>query len=128
MRIILADPNQKTLWALKTLLDEESGMEVVGEAANAQQLQEVAEKSSPDLVLLDRRLPGTEIEPLIAGLHALEPRPNVVVMSSNTEDSRFMLKAGADAFLSKGERPDWLLTVLRQYARRTPVNSEPGSK
>jgi hypothetical protein len=45
-------------------------------------------------------------------------------MSSNNEDSRFMLKAGADAFLSKGERPDWLLTVLRQYASRTPGNSE----
>ena len=85
MRIILADPNQKTLWALKTLLDEEPDMEVVGEAAHAQQLLDVAEKSSPDLVLLERRLPGSEIEPLIAGLHALEPRPNIVVfISRNT--------------------------------------------
>ena len=128
MRIILADPIQKTLWALKTLLDEEPDMEVVGEAAHAQQLLDVAKKSSPDLVLLERRLPGSEIEPLIAGLHALEPRPFVVVMSTDTNDSRFVLKAGADAFLSKGERPDWLLTVLRQYAERTPGNGKTGSR
>ena len=128
MRIILADPNQKTLWALKTLLDEEPEMEVVGEAAHAQQLLDVAEKSSPDLVLLERRLPGSEIEPLIAGLHALEPRPFVVVTSTDTNDSRLVLKAGADAFLSKGERPDWLLTVLRQYAERTPGNGKTGSR
>lgn len=128
MRIILADPNQKTLWALKTLLDEESGMEVVGEVGDAQQLQEIASESSADVVLLDKHLPGAEIRDLISGLHALEPRPDVIVMSSNTEDGRIMLKAGADAFLSKGERPDWLLTVLRQYAHRTEEIGEEGSR
>lgn len=124
MRIILADPNQKTLWALKTLIDEEPGMEVIGEALNAQELQVVAKKSSADLVLLDRRLPGAEIEQQISELRAHQPQPVIVGMSSNNEDSRFMLKAGVDAFLSKGERPDWLLTVLRQYASRTPDSNQ----
>ena len=124
MRIILADPNQKTLWALKTLIDEEPGMEVIGEAVNAQQLQAVAEKSSADLVLLDKKLPGAEIEQQISELRNLQPRPVVVGMSSNNDDSRFMLKAGADAFLSKGERPDWLLAVLRQYASRSESSNE----
>ena len=128
MRIILADPNQKTLWALITLLDEEPGMEVVGKTAHAQQLQGMAENSSADLVLLDRRLPGAEIGDLITGLRALEPRPVVVGMSSDTEDGRFMLNAGADAFLSKGERPDWLLGVLRQYARRMQNSDVTGSE
>lgn len=127
MRIILADPNRKTLWALRTVLNEERGMEVIGEAEDAQQLQGMAEMSSADLVLLDRRLPGAEIGDLISGLHALEPRPVVVVMSSDTEDGRFMLKAGADAFLSKGERPDWMLGVLRRYAERMPDTGKTGS-
>jgi DNA-binding NarL/FixJ family response regulator len=126
MRIILADPNQKTLWALKTLLIEEPGMKVVGEAADAEELQEIAEKNGPDLVLLDRRLPGADVGVVIAGLHALEPKPVVIVMSSDNEDSRFMLKAGADAFLSKGEQPDWMLKVLRQYAERLARNGTQG--
>jgi len=128
MRIILADPNQKSLWALKTLLDEEPGMEVVGDAEHARQLQTIAETCSADLVLLDKKLPGAEIGALITDLHILVPRPVVVVMSSDTEDGRFMLKAGADAFLSKGERPDWLLTVLRQYAQRMQNSDVTGSE
>ena len=128
MRIILADPNRKTLWALKTVLKEERGMEVIGEAEDAQQLLGVAEINSADLVLLDRRLPGAAIEDLIAELHALEPRPVVVGMSSDTEDGRFMLKAGADAFLSKGERPDWMLNTLRRYAERMPDTGKTGSR
>lgn len=128
MRIIIADPNQKTLWALRTLIDEEPEMEVIGEATYAEQLQEIIAGSCADLVLLDRRLPGAGIEVLIKRLHEVEHRPYVIAMSSDTEDSRFMLKAGADAFLSKGERPDWLLGVLRRYARRIPDSREEANR
>jgi DNA-binding NarL/FixJ family response regulator len=124
MRIILADHNRKALWALRMLLDEEPGMEVVGEATNADKLQKVAEKNRADLILVDRRLPGSEIEVLIPGLHALEPKLIVVVMGSNYEDSKLVLRAGADAFVSKGEQPDWLLETLRRYAKRTINASE----
>jgi DNA-binding NarL/FixJ family response regulator len=124
MRIILADHNQKALWALRILLDEEPGMEVVGEAANAEELQMVAERISADLMLVDRRLPGSEIGALISGLHAIEPRPIIVVMSSDYEYSKVALRAGADAFVSKGDQPDWLLETLRRYAMRTKNVSE----
>ena len=120
MHIILADPNQKALWALRTLLDEEPDIEVIGEATNAQRLQSLAENSSVDMVLMDRRLPGARIGAQIEALHALEPRPAVIVMSSDSEDGRYVLNAGADAFLSKGEGPDWMLRVLRHYAERMP--------
>jgi len=61
---------------------------------------------------------------LIASLHALEPRPIVIVMSSEIEYSRVLLKAGADAFVSKGE-PDWLLEKLHRYAEQ--VNMRGGA-
>jgi DNA-binding NarL/FixJ family response regulator len=119
MRIILAEHDRKALWALKILLEEEPGVVVVGEAADAQQLEAVAERGAADLVLLDRWLPGSfPIEALIASLHVLERRPIVVVMSIDAEDGRLMLSAGADAFVSKGDQPDWLLQTLRQYAER----------
>ena len=123
MRIILADHNRKAMWALRMLLDEEPGMEVVGEAQNAEKLQMVAEKSHADLMLVDRRLPGSEMEALISRLHALEPRPTVVVMGSDFEDGKFVLRAGADAFVSKGDQPEWLLETLCRYAKRTPKGS-----
>ena len=121
MRIILADHNQKTLWALRTILQEEPEMEVVGEVMDSEQLQMAAKNIAVDLVLMDNNLPGCKIRTLLAELHALQPRPTVVVMSSNFEDSRMILKAGADAYVSKADRPDWLLEALRQYAHRPVI-------
>jgi DNA-binding NarL/FixJ family response regulator len=76
----------------------------------------LAEEHTPDLVLIDKDLPGSPIEDLIDRLHALKPKPIVVVMSSESHFSRVILKAGADAFVSKGDEPDWLLEKLQKYA------------
>lgn len=122
MRIILADQNQKILWALRTLLDEEADMNVVGEVTDAQTLLMMVQKRAADLVLIDGRLPGGDIGELITLIRSEDPAPVIIVMSSDFEDGRFMLRAGADAFISKGEQPDWLLTTLRQYAGRNKNN------
>lgn len=118
MRIILADHHRHALWALKTTLQEEPDLEIVGEEVDSEGLLRLAEKAAVDLILVDRKLPGDPIEDLISCLKTLEPKPIIIVMSSNVEDSRKMLKAGADAFVSKGDQPDWLLETLRQYAKR----------
>jgi DNA-binding NarL/FixJ family response regulator len=122
VRIILADHHPEALWALATMLQEEPEMEIAGEAMDTGCLLSLAGKASPDLVLLERKLPDDPIEDLISDLHALEPRPIVIVMSSSIEDGRKMLRTGADAFVSKGDPPDWLLETLRRYAKRAKAN------
>ena len=117
MRIILADHHAQPCWAIKMSLEEQPDFDLIGEAMDAPGLLRLAEEHNVDLVLLDRELPGTSIGELIASLHALEPRPIVMVMSSEIEYSRVLLKAGADAFVSKGE-PDWLLEKLHRYAEQ----------
>ena len=124
MRIILADHHAEPRWALKTLLEEQPEFDLVAEAVNAEGLLMLAEKHTPDLVLLDSKLPGISIVDLIARLHVLAPRPIVVVMSCNFETSRVLLKAGADAFVSKGDEPDWLLEKLRQYAVQVKMKED----
>lgn len=116
MRIILADHHAQPLWALKTLLEEEPEFDLVGEAANAQDLLSLAEKSRPDLVLVDRELPGDRIQDLVAALHALKPSPIIIVMSSEIASGRLVLRAGADAFVSKVDDPTWLVEKLHMYA------------
>jgi len=115
MRILLADHHAPPLWALKTVLLEEPGFEVVGEAVDGESLLDLTEKHHPDLILTDRSLPGKPLENLIASLHRIIPKLVVIVMSSDPGDGRLALKAGADAFVSKGEQPDWLLDSLRKY-------------
>lgn len=125
MHIILADQNQKARWALMTVLREEPGLEIVGQVQDLDELLQIAVDATADLILLDKKLAGDQIKFLISYLHALEPRPIVLVMSSDAEDGGFMLKAGADAFVSKGDRPDWLLNILRNYAKRNQEKARP---
>ena len=123
MRIILADNHEQPRWALKTLLDEQPEFELIGDVENAQSLLVLAEKELPDLVLVDNELLGVDIEDLITNLHGLEPKPTVVVMSSDFEDSRKLLKAGADAFVSKSDQADWLLEILYKYKNQIGVGN-----
>ena len=125
MHILLADHHPNALWALKTLLQEEPGLEVVGEAVDGENLINLSEMHHPDLILIDRDLPGSPIEDLIAMLHRTVPKPTVIVMSSNPEHGRLLLKAGADAFVSKGDQPDWLLDILRSYRKRAQKKEVP---
>ena len=123
MRILLADHHTEPRWALKAFLEEQPEFNLMGDAEDAQGLLLLAEKHTVDLVLLDGALTGMDIEDLITRLHALEPRPIVMVMSSEIEYSNIALKSGADAFVSKGE-PDWLLEKLHRYAEQ--VNKRGG--
>ncbi len=125
MHIILADQNQKARWALMTVLREEPDLEIIGQAENLDELLQLALDTPADLILLDKKLAGDQTKFLISNLHAIKPRPIVLVMSSNAEDGRLMLKAGADAFVSKGDRPDWLLNTLRNYAKRNQEKAKP---
>jgi DNA-binding NarL/FixJ family response regulator len=119
MRIILADHHPQALWALKTILQEKSKFEIAGEVTNAEDLLALATGNPPDLALIDWELPGRAIEDLITDLHACDPKPIVVVMGSKPEYGRMLLKAGADAFVSKGDDPIWLLEALQKFERRT---------
>jgi DNA-binding NarL/FixJ family response regulator len=118
MLIILADPHPKSLWGLKTMLQETPELELIGEAVDSDGLLALVAIRAPDLILLDMELPGSSIEDLITELHASPSRPVLVGMSTKPEYGRMMLKAGADAFVSKSDQPDWLLETLRKFEQR----------
>jgi DNA-binding NarL/FixJ family response regulator len=124
MRIILADHHVQPCLTLRTLLEQQPEFDVLGETWDASSLLELAEKQLPDLILIDSELPGMNIENLISKLHTQDPRPTVIVMSSNFENSRKLLKAGADAFVSKGDQPEWLLEILYKYEDQIRVGNE----
>ena len=115
MRIILADHDPQACPALKASLSAQPGFVLVGEALDAQELLTLAQNKGVDLVLFNSELPGCPFEELITRLHSLPSRPKVIAMSTRLECGSAMLKAGADAFVSKGDQPDWLLEKLQQY-------------
>jgi len=128
MRILVADDQPKVRSALRLLLEQEPGLSVIGEAAETESLLAQAEAICPDLVLLDWELPSLQaIDPstpstgaeagsghrLLSALRALCPRLLVIALSGRPEARQAALAAGADAFVSKGDPPEQLLTTLR---------------
>ncbi len=118
MRIIVADQHAKVRRALVALIVELPEFSLVGEVSNTQELMSLAEKSTADLILLDQKLPGDSIVDVLTRLHDLEPRPYLLVMSSDPESSRMVLQAGADSFVSKSDQPEWLIRNLKNYAQK----------
>lgn len=112
MRLLIADRQAATRSALKILLREEPGLDVVGEAADSQELLALAESHRPDIVLLDWDLPGQPVAHLLAALRGLNSRPSVVILSGRPELEPTARAAGADAFVSMGDPPRRLLAAL----------------
>lgn len=115
-RIVLVDDHPIPRFGLKTVIDAEPGMEVIGEAERPAGAKRLAAKLRPDLVILALRLAGE--------FHGIElcrdlknlPRPPAVLFytSFNSRDqvaSAFL--SGADGFLYKGADPAQLLSTVK---------------
>lgn len=111
--MLLADGDEDVRGAMRLLLTQELGMQVVGEAADPADLRALAQDTGPDLLLLDWALVGVEIDTVIAGLRIRFPHLHIVVLSAHPETRVQALTAGADAFVSKADAPAQLVTTLR---------------
>jgi two-component system response regulator DesR len=115
MRILLADNRSAVRSALRLLLEQEAGVCIVGEVAEAVALLAQAEAAQPDLVLLDWELPSLLPRELLLVLRDRCRHTLVVAMSGRLEARRDALDAGVDAFVSKGESSEYLLAILYAF-------------
>lgn len=117
MRILIADDNYEIRSALRLLIEQEPGMTVVTEAVDAVTLLVSAAATQPDLILVDRELPGhvPGNGNLIRSLRASDGKAAIVSMSSRSDDRLEALTVGADCFVCKGDEPGKLLAVLRKF-------------
>jgi DNA-binding NarL/FixJ family response regulator len=112
MRVLLADDQLKVRQALQLLLEQEPGVHVVGEAAEARDLLAQVAGDCPDLVLLDWGLPDMAVEELLVALREACPALAVIVLSGQPEAGENAVAAGADAFVSKTDPPEQLLAAI----------------
>jgi len=116
MDILLAD-NHKVRLALRILLEQAPGLNVVGEASNARDLFARTSATRPDLVLLDWTLPGLHDNGALRTLRQICPDLSVIVLSGRPEARKTALAAGANAFVSKVDPPERLLAAIGEFRR-----------
>jgi DNA-binding NarL/FixJ family response regulator len=112
MHVLIADNQLKVRLGLRTVLEQERGMSVVGEAAGAKGLLAQIEATCPDLVLLSWELPGLAVVDLLSTLRRACPGLYVIVLSGQLEAESAALASGADAFVSKADPPELLLAAI----------------
>ena len=116
MRILLADDQKKVRFALRVLLEQQPEMEVVGEAVDCPGLLSQIKALSPDVVLVDWKLPGLDSGQLLASLCGADPKLAVIVLSPRLEARQSALDAGASAFVCKCDAPERLLAAIASVA------------
>lgn len=125
IRVLLADDEQMIRHGVRLILRHADGIDVVGEAANGADAVRLAAEHRPDVVLLDIRMPVLDGLAAIEQLLALDPAPQVVMLTTFGDDENVLraLAAGATGFLLKDEGPQELISAVRAAANGDAVLS-----
>ena len=118
VRVMIADDHELVRYALKSLLEAEPGIAVVGEAATGQEVIERACEFGPDVLLLDMRMPGPGGVEVCRIVKEQCPDVRVLVLTSfDDEDGLFgVLSAGASGYLLKDSPPSHVAQAVRSVA------------
>ena len=118
--VLLVDDQDLVRLGLRTLLDAEDGFTVAGEAADGLAAVAAAERTVPDVVLMDIRMPGVdgiEATRRIAARSELSGTRVIVLTTFERDEYVFeALRAGASGFLLKDTAPPRLLEAIRTVA------------
>src|SRR5207247_700425 len=103
LRLLVADDHRVYRAGIRVLLTGVKEVEVVGEAADGDQAILEAERLSPDVVLMDLRMPGTNGIEATRRIVARDPRVGVLVLTMYDDDESVFsaMRAGARGYLLK---------------------------
>jgi DNA-binding NarL/FixJ family response regulator len=104
IRILVADDHPMLREGLVAVLSTQPDFEVVGEAADGSETVRLAEALSPDVILLDLEMPGTDGVAALEGLRDAGSGARAIVFTAYDTDERILgaLRAGARGYLLKG--------------------------
>jgi len=118
IRIFIADDHELVRYALRTLLENEPGIEVVGESPDGEGAVDAVGELEIDVVLLDLRMPGIGGVEACRRVKEIDPEVKVLVLTSFGDDDEVfgVLAVGAGGYILKDTRPDLVVQAIRAVA------------
>jgi DNA-binding NarL/FixJ family response regulator len=115
IRVVVVDDQEMVRAGIAALLGAQDGIEVVGEAADGAAALAEVDRTQPDVVVMDIRMPGMDG---LTATRKLAGGPKVLVLTTFDADEYVYraLQAGASGFLLKGARPAELAEAVRIVA------------
>jgi DNA-binding NarL/FixJ family response regulator len=116
LKLLIADDHQLMLDAIRMALTAAPDIDVVGETTSGAQVLPLVRQTSPDVVLLDLRMPGMDGLRVLEALRHRHPEVKAVVLSGSEEPEvvEAAFQRGAAAFIVKRIDPADLAAVIRQ--------------
>ncbi|MFE5245430.1 MULTISPECIES: response regulator [unclassified Streptomyces] len=127
IKVLLVDDHQVVRRGLRTFLEVQDDIEVVGEASDGAEGVARTEELRPDVVLMDIKMPGTDGIEALRRLRELENPAKVLIVTSFTEQRTVVpaLRAGASGYVYKDVDPDALAGAIRSvYAGHVLLQPE----
>ncbi|HLS72613.1 MAG TPA: response regulator transcription factor [Actinomycetaceae bacterium] len=114
-RILLVDDDPFVRSGLRLLLTSDPQIEVVGEAADGNEVVEAAQRHAPDVILMDLRMPRMDGIEATRAVRALPRPPQVIALTTWDVDDAVLrsLDAGAEGFLLKSASPAEIISAVK---------------
>ena len=118
LRIVLADDHATVRHGLKLLIDSQTDMAVVGEAAEGDGVLQQAEALKPDIVVVDISMPGMNGLVATRALKRMQPDLAIVALTRHEDETYLeeLLRAGASGYVLKQSAPSEFVRAIRAVA------------
>jgi DNA-binding NarL/FixJ family response regulator len=123
--VLIVDDDPMVRAGLTMMLDGAAGIRVVGEAADGADVLPAVAAGSPDVVLMDLRMPRVDGVEATRELRRRADSPAVIVLTTFDADDNIVaaLSAGANGFLLKDTPPDQIVAAIQRVAAGEPILS-----
>jgi DNA-binding NarL/FixJ family response regulator len=125
LRVLLADDHGIVRRGLRSLIESQSGLEIVGEASDGLEALRLCAEFRPDILILDVAMPKMNGIEVASRVQKLDRPPRVIVLSMHTDESYIIraLAAGARGYLLKDATDEDLLPAIRSVVSGKPYFS-----
>lgn len=123
IRVLLADDHSLVRRGFRRLLDDEPGIQVVGEACSGTEAIDLARKIRPDIIIMDMSMPGLNGTQATIEILKFLPGVGIIILSMYEETNyvRNAMRAGARGYLLKNATEVDLASAIRDVARGRKV-------
>ena len=125
LKIFIADDQSCVRLAVRVILERQSGLSIIGEAADAIDMLTQLKSLRPDVLIMDWELPGLAGSTLYA-LRVILPEATIIALSSRPENQRLALGFGANGFVNKSAPPETLMHTVNALTHRS-IQAVPAS-
>ena len=121
--LLIVDDHPLVRWGVRTFLETQADITVLGEASSGEEALRLAEELVPDVVLMDLVMPGMDGVETTRHLKQISPRTQIIVLTSYHEDEHIFpaIRAGALSYVLKDISTVELADTVRKAARGEAV-------